>query len=170
MARTLDKSELKTSTTIKFKSPIRGHIWSSYKSEKLAADPNGREEALEYDKYGIVIYKEKDDDCGELVGHASAKISCLLYHFLRATKTWSGAVVQAKYNDFTAKWQTTKILDRELSKRKELFAFYTRKKVVSVRFQYINKFIVIYLISFLSYTNFLCKIGCNCYFFNKRLS
>lgn len=85
MARTLDKSELKTSTTIKFKSTIRGHIWSSYKSEKLAADPNGREEALEYDKYAIVIYKEKDDDCGELVGHASAKISCLLYHFLRAS-------------------------------------------------------------------------------------
>ena len=30
-------------------------------------------------------------------------------------------VVPGKYNAFTAKWQTAKILDVELSKRKELF-------------------------------------------------
>ena len=58
MASTFGVSEFKINHRIKFRSLIRGHnmhqnIWSLYKREKLAARPNGREEALEYDKWAI---------------------------------------------------------------------------------------------------------------------
>ena len=110
-------------------------ILSHYKGEKLAARANNREEAFEYGKYAIGIYKKKDDNCEELVGHTPTEISSLLYYFLQSKdekyveveilgkrKREVGLVVPAKYNAFTAKRQTAKILDAQLSKAKELFA------------------------------------------------
>ena len=87
--------------------------------------PDDQKEALEYNIYAIGIYKKKDDDCDELVGHVCAEISSLPYHFLRVSddnyveveipgKLELGLVVPAKYNNFTAKRQTAKILDPEL--------------------------------------------------------
>ena len=54
------------------------------KVNKLAARPDDRDEALEYHKYAIRIYRNKYDGCYELVGHAPAEISSFLYHFPRA--------------------------------------------------------------------------------------
>ena len=101
--------------------------------EKLAAQLDGEEEALEYDKYAIKSYKKVEDDCYKLVSHVPAKISSLLYyHFLRASdenyaeaeiigkrKRQVGLVVAIKCNVFTAKRQTPEILDAELSKPKK---------------------------------------------------
>ena len=124
MARTLGVSEFRINHRIKFRSLIRGHhvyknIWNPCKGEKLAVCPDDRG-ALEFGKCRICIYKEKDDDCNELV-------SSLLYHFVQANddsyvkveilgkrKHEAGLVVPAKYNDFTAKRQIAKILDAEL--------------------------------------------------------
>ena len=93
-----------------------------------------------------------------------------MYHFIRASddnyvkveihgkrKCELRLVVPAKYNDFAAKIQTAKILDAELSKRKELsvsLVLFTRKKEVSVPFQHINKLFFSYLVSFLFCINF----------------
>ena len=106
---------------------------SPCKWEKLAAQLNGEEEALEYDKYAIKSYKKVEDDCYKLVSHVPAKISSLLYyHFLRASdenyaeaeitekrKRQVGLVLAIKCNVFTAKRQTPGILDAELSKPKK---------------------------------------------------
>ena len=139
MARALGVSEFKINHRMKFRSLIRGHhvyknIWGPCKGEKLAAHLDDREEALEYDKYAIGIYKEKSNDWEDLVGHVPVEISSLLYHFLRASdgnyvvveilgkrKCEVGLVVTAKYNAFTTNRRDAKILDAELSKRRTLF-------------------------------------------------
>ena len=66
-------------------SVIRGHhvyssIWSPALEETLFAFPDLREEAEEYDKFSIGIYKEKGHRA--LVGHIPIEISSLCFHFL----------------------------------------------------------------------------------------
>ena len=80
-------------------------------------------------------------------------------------------VVPGKYNDFTAKWQTTKILDVELSKRKELFVSLElfHKEERNYRMFPVHQYhiFITYLVLFLSNIDFLCKIDCYCYFSNE---
>ena len=68
---------------IEFRSVIRGHhvyktIWTPIVNEKLFVRPDEREEALEYDKYSIGIFKKKEDGKSELVGHAPQELSSLI--------------------------------------------------------------------------------------------
>ena len=75
--------------TIKYRSVIRGHHvykanWTPVISETLFAKPNSREEALEYDKFSIGIFKKKENGERELSGHAPLELSGLLYHFLNS--------------------------------------------------------------------------------------
>ena len=82
--------------------------------ETLIAHPDNREEAQEYDKYAVGIYKKNNDGSEELVGHAPIELSSLLYHFLQASaencvnveiigkrKREVGLVVPAKYDVLT---------------------------------------------------------------------
>ena len=80
---------------VKFQSIVRGHhvyksIWSPYAGETLMAYPDGRPEALEYDKFAVEIYKikekEKDmEEQEELVSHVPVELSSLIYNFLNAS-------------------------------------------------------------------------------------
>ena len=97
---------------------------------------------MENIRYAIGIYKKKDGDCDELVGYAPAGVLSLLYHFLQTSddncveveilgkrKLEVGLVVPLRYNACAmAKlqrwtWQTTKIIDSELSKCKKSYVF-----------------------------------------------
>ena len=88
------------------------------------------------DKYAIGLYKCSEDVDGDdgLVGHVPIKISSHLHHFLNADsnnfinavvngkhKRLIGLVVPARYIDFTKNKHCAKILDKELTKQKELF-------------------------------------------------
>ena len=66
--------------TSEVSSIIRGHhlymsVWSSTVGETLSTRPDNREEAKDYDKFAIVVYK------GDLLaGHEPIEISSLFYH------------------------------------------------------------------------------------------
>ena len=69
---------------IEFNSVIKGHrvykrCWKPVMRETVLARKDTREEALEYDKYAIGIFKEQEE---ELVGHIPIELSQLIYHFL----------------------------------------------------------------------------------------
>ena len=106
-------------------------IWTPIVNEKLFVRPDEREEALEYDKYSIGIFKKKEDGKSELVGHAPQELSSLLYHFLKSNqksfirvtvlgkrKREIGLVVPVKYDCFTSDKRISSVLDEELKKRK----------------------------------------------------
>ena len=119
-------------------SVIRGHhvymsVWSAAVGEKLFAAPDPREEAREYDKFAVGLYKEENDQ-NLLVSHVPIEISSLCYHFLKKSKTNNlnavvtgkrqrevGLVVPAKYSFETDDKTCAEILEKELVKRKELF-------------------------------------------------
>ena len=72
----------RTSFTVCYKtevtSIIRGHqVWDAAIGEMLEAASDDREEAKEYDKYAVDLYK-KDI----LVGHRPIEISSLYFHSL----------------------------------------------------------------------------------------
>ena len=121
-------------------SVIRGHhvcmsVWSAAVGEKLFAAPDPRDEAREYDKFAVGLYKEENDQ-KLLVGHVPIEISSLCYHFLKKSKTNTlnavitgkrqrevelGLVVPVKYSFETDDKKCAEILEKELVKRKELF-------------------------------------------------
>ena len=139
MARADEVGEFRIMHRIKFQSLIRGHhvyknVWSPYIGETLIAHPDNREEAQEYDKYAIGIYKKNNDGSEELVGHAPIELSSLLYHFLQASaencvnveiigkrKREVGLVVPAKYDALTKNKKISMVLEKELSKRKNMY-------------------------------------------------
>lgn len=118
-------------------SVIRGHhvyksMWSSTIGEILFTAPDSREEAQQYDKYCVGVYR--DEEHGVLVGHIPVEISSLCYHFLnqsednmiRVVVTGKrqrevGLVVPAKFSFETSRKKDAETLERELLKRKELF-------------------------------------------------
>ena len=104
------------------------NVWSPYIGETLIAHPDNREEAQEYDKYAIGIYRKNNDGSEELVGHAPIELSSLLYHFLQASaencvnveiigkrKREVGLVVPAKYDALTKNKKISMVLEKELS-------------------------------------------------------
>ena len=52
-------------------------VWRATKGEVLEAAPDIRNEAKDYDKYAVGVYKEK-----LLIGHIPIEISSLCFHFL----------------------------------------------------------------------------------------
>ena len=118
---------------IEFNSPIRGHhvykrCWTPIMGETFLARKVTGEEALEYDKYAIRIFKEHEE---ELVGHIPIKLSQLIYHFLKESNEnfvepsvsgkrmrEIGLAVPAKYAAFTKTQRTTNILHSELKNKK----------------------------------------------------
>ena len=68
---------------------IRGHyvymsIWKSTIGESLTKAPEIREEAIQYDKFLIGVYKDVEHKI--LVGHLLVEVSSLCYHFLGHSK------------------------------------------------------------------------------------
>ena len=68
---------------VEFNSVIRGHhvyneCWTPIMGETVLARKDTREEAIEYDKYAIGIFKKQE----KLVGHIPIELSQLIYHFL----------------------------------------------------------------------------------------
>lgn len=142
---------------IKFRSVVRGHHvyksnWTPVFNEKLSAKPDSREEAREYDKFAIGIYKEIEDGENELVGHVPLELSSLLYHFLNADtfnfikvtvigkrKREIGLVVPAKFDCYTSNKKISTVLDEQLSKRKDKFKtleVHHKKKKIYRKFPY----------------------------------
>ena len=139
MARIEATGDFKILYRIPFTSLIRGHhvyksFWALQMGEKLVVRPDPREEALQYDKYAIGLYKYDKDVDGDdgLVGHVPIELSSLLHHFLNADsnnfinavvniKREIGLVVPTRYIAYTKNKHCAKILDKELTKRKELF-------------------------------------------------
>ena len=80
-------------------------VWSAAVVGELFAAPDPREEAREYDKLAVGLYKEENDQ-KLLVGHVLIEISSLCYHFLKKSKTNSLIIV---------------ITGKRLVERKELF-------------------------------------------------
>ena len=68
------------------------NIWTHFQNEQLFAKPDNREADLEYDKYSVGIFRQKDSEENELVGHAPVEQSSLLYHFLNAARIQSKSV------------------------------------------------------------------------------
>ena len=141
MARTYGVKNFELSFEINFSTIIRGHhvyknIWTSSLGQVLLAKPDDRKEALDYDKYSIGVFKQKEEDVSqlELVGHAPVELSRLLNHFLKAhvgnsiyvevtgkRKREVGLVVPAKFSARTKSTRTAKILDEQLDRIKEKF-------------------------------------------------
>ena len=125
-----------------------GINWTPVFNEKLSAKPDSREEAREYDKFAIGIYKEIEDGENELVGHVPLELSSLLYHFLNADtfnfikvivigkrKREIGLVVPAKFDCYTSNKKISTVLDEQLSKRKDKFktleVHHKKKKIIA---------------------------------------
>ena len=68
---------------IEFQTAIRGHhvykdAWAPHIGQKLICKTDTREEAIEYDKNAIGVFKSTDE-VTLLVGHLPIEISCLHY-------------------------------------------------------------------------------------------
>ena len=133
-------------------SVIRGHhvykeVWDATIGETLEAALDDREEAKEYDKYAVGLYK-KDLH----VGHIPIEISSLCFHFInqdpenkiKAEITGKrqreiGLVVPAKIIFQTKNKRYSEVLEQELIKRKDKFPTLTlkfKKKGVYRKFPY----------------------------------
>ena len=98
---------------IEFQTAIRGHhiykdVWIPSIGQELICKAGNREEAIQYDKNAIGVFKTGDPET--LVGHLTIELSCLLKYFLEASpennliavvtgkrKREVGLVVPAKY-------------------------------------------------------------------------
>ena len=119
---------------------IRGHqvykdVWDATIGEMLEAASDDREEAKEYDKYAVGLYK-----IDLLVGHIPIEISSLCFHFInqdpgnkiKALITGKrqreiGLVVPAKLIFITNNKRFSEVLGNELTKRKNKFPTVTLK-------------------------------------------
>ena len=118
---------------IEFNSVIQAH--HVYKrcsipimGETVSVRKDTRDEALEYNKYAIGIFKEQQE---ELVRHTPIELSQLLYHFLNKSNEnflkaavsgkrmrEIGLAVLAKYAVFTKTQRTANILHSEVKNKK----------------------------------------------------
>lgn len=146
MARTNFVKKFDLCYEIPFSTVIRGHhvyktIWKAVFGQELIAKPDERNEALDYDKFSIGVFKSKEEenkmstsDDLELVGHVPIEISSLLNYFLKADqdnkihvkvtgarKREVGLIVPGKYSARTKNPRTARILDEQLQKKKEKF-------------------------------------------------
>ena len=96
--------------------------------------PDTLTEALEHDRFAIVVVKVEDNGTELLMGHVPIEISSFLYHFLkkdtsnciRANVTGKrmreiGLVVPASFEAYTKSIKDAITLDKEMAKRKEMF-------------------------------------------------
>ena len=139
MARVSGYLPFKVCHKTEVSSVIRGHhvymsIWTSTVGEHLTTAPETREEAIQYDKFSIGVYKDADKE-KLLVGHLPAEISSLCYHFLAQNadneinaeitgkrRREVGLVVPAKLSFETNNRKCAEILEEELLKRREKFS------------------------------------------------
>ena len=121
---------------IEFQTAIRGHhvykdAWAPHIGQKLICKTDTREEAIEYDKNAIGVFKSTDE-VTLLVGHLPIEISCLLTNFLNAApenkltafvvgkrKREVGLVIPAKYVALTRSKIFGNILFDKLHEKKE---------------------------------------------------
>ena len=155
MSRTVEKVEFRTCYKTELATVIRGHhvyqnVWVAVIGEVLETAPDGREEAKDYDKYAVGVYK-KDI----LVGHIPVEISSLCYHFLQQDpenqinaiitgkrKREVGLVVPANLVFLTNIKTYSQILENELQKRKDKFPsveLLFKKKEVYRKFPHFSK-------------------------------
>ena len=100
--------------------------------------PDSREEAKEYDKFAIGIYKDKGHRA--LVGHIPIEISSLCFHILNQHPSHQinavvtgkrerevGLVVPAKFSFVMSNKMYAEFLEKELQKRQENFPTLTLK-------------------------------------------
>ena len=134
---------------------IRGHhvykvVWDATIGEMLEAASDDREEAKEYDKYAVGLYKRD-----LLVGHIPMEISSLCFHFInqdpgdkiKALITGKrqreiGLVVPAKLIFITNNKRFSEVLENELIKRKNKLPRVTlkfKKKGVYLKFPFYLK-------------------------------
>ena len=74
---------------IEFQTAIRGHriykdVWVPLIGQELICKADNREEAIEYGKNAIGVFKTGDPET--LVGHLPIELSCLLKYFLDASR------------------------------------------------------------------------------------
>ena len=140
MSRTIAGTPLTVCYKTEVTSIIRGHhvykeVWDAAIGEMLEAASIGREEAKEYDKYAVGLYK-KDI----LVRHIPIEISSLCFYFIsqdpgnkiKALTTGKrqreiGLVVPAKLIFITNNKRFSEVLENELVKRKNKFPTLTLK-------------------------------------------
>ena len=119
---------------IEFQTTIRVHhiykdVWVPLRGQELVCKADNREEAIEYDKNAIGVFKTGDPEA--LVGHLPKELSCLLKYFLEASpgnnliavvtgkrKREVGLVVPAKYVALTKKKTFANILLEKLTEKK----------------------------------------------------
>ena len=108
------------------------------------------EEAIEYNKYAIGIFKKQE----QLVGHIPIELSQLIYHFLNESnenfieasvsgkrKREIGIVVPAKHMAFTKTQRMANILQSELKNKKGKYDLLTFKIITKrvCKFPYFRK-------------------------------
>ena len=119
---------------IEFQTAIHGHhiykdVWVPHIGQNLICKTDTREEAMEYDKNAIGVFKS--DDPETLVGHLPIEISCLLTYFLEASlenklnvtvigkrRREVGLVVPAKYAALTKNKKFANVLAGKLQEKK----------------------------------------------------
>ena len=120
--------------SIEFQTAIRGHhiykdVWVPGIGQNLVCKTDTQEEAMEYDKNAIGVFKS--DDPETVVGHLPIEISCLLTYFLEASpenklnaivigkrKLEVGLVVPAKYAALTKNKTFANVLAGRLQEKK----------------------------------------------------
>ena len=119
---------------IEFQTAIRGHhiykdVWVPLIGQELICKADNREEAKEYDKNAIGVFKTGDPET--MVAHLPIELSCLLKYFLEASpennliavvsgkrKREVGLVVPAKYVALTKNKTFANILLEKLTEKK----------------------------------------------------
>ena len=120
--------------SIEFQTAIRGHyiykdVWVPRIVQNLVCKADTREEAMEYDKNAIGVFKS--DEPESLVGRLPIEISCLLTYFLEASpenklnaivigkgKREVGLVAPAKYAALTKNKTFANVLAEKLQEKK----------------------------------------------------
>ena len=128
MARTLEMKY-----KLEFSAPIRGHHiykdnWWPKIGEELNCQKDNREDAIQYDKFSIGVFKNE-----ELVGHIPSEISELLTHFIQNSpknkmiafpigkrKREIGLVVPAKYMAICENKKVAQILMEKLLEKQKI--------------------------------------------------
>ena len=120
---------------IEFQTAIRGHhihkdVWVPTIGQELICKADNREEAIEYDKNPIGVFKTGDPET--LLAHLPIELSCLIKYFLEASpennliaavmgkrKREVGLVVPAKYVALTKKTFANILLGKLMEKKRK---------------------------------------------------
>ena len=140
--------------SVDFETVIRGHhiyksAWKPCDGEMLNCVKDKRDEAMEYDKNAICVYRTpSESEQKMLVGHVPIELSSLMNNFLKANDSnklvakVSGKrkrevclVVPAKFKALKKEYRLSKILDEQLQARKEK---YTHFEIVHVEKSFKN--------------------------------